>query len=154
VVPNRSSDLKSKIRMLKSITLLMRMILFALIATAIYTVMHHFFALLIYKYKFREDWSYIMGENGFEYLFKIQLIFYSIAAGVLYVIILFFNSMTANTRWLILVLIVVIMLIIFGASGGHFADLLSTRTLMETVIYLIPTFLIRYMPKGEITVHR
>jgi len=137
----------------KSIILLVKMIFFILNATAIYAVMHHYFAILVYNYKLREDWKYIMSDNDWGSLFIFPLVFYSIASGILYVIVLFAGATNANTRWLILVLITTTLITAAGFSVGRVADMLTMRALTETLIFLIPTFLIKYIVKGDFNMY-
>lgn len=135
-------------------TLLVQLIVFTVIAAAIYAIVHHYFALFIYRYKLRDDWTYIMGGNDFGYLFRLQLIFYGIASAVLFIILLFAKSTSANRRWLIMVIIIVIMSLLFGLMVGNLLDLLTIRAFTETIIYLLPTFLIKYLLKNPIVINK
>ncbi len=139
--------------MLKSISLLLQMILFTLIATAMFAAIQHLSATFVYNFKLRDDWKYALNDNSLLTLLEIGLIFFSIASGILYIIMLFANSMTANTRWLILVLIVTLMVVALNVGVNRFVDLFSIRALTQLIIYLIPTVLTRYIPRGTIVMN-
>ena len=94
-----------------------------------------------------------MSDNDWGSLFIFPLVFYSIASGILYVIVLFAGATNANTRWLILVLITTTLITAAGFSVGRVADMLTVRALTETLIFLIPTFLIKYIVKGDFNMY-
>ena len=138
--------------MLNTAKLLMGIIIFTFFAACLYSVIQYYYIMAIYKFHLRDDWQYVIGESGYIDLFREGLFFYNIVNvffGCAIILVDFFTDLHPLKvgKFVFLGSLIIVEILIATITYG-FTTFFTFRVLIQTFIFFIPAFFIRYFLWG------